>query len=185
MTGWCFSGTTVTLSMLIPSLHLHFSTEAKDFTLPGQTPGFSLFYTENSAAGTNKSSAVAARNHLDSSWQCRALHPDFNKSPCISGCWSAVQWTASQGTVCEEREFAVPPSYAKVKQRSLPHYAFYNWDVVKLSQIIIISDRFDNSFDIKTRVLFVFRRSEMTNEPTVSSQSCLSPLIYLPVFTVR
>lgn len=87
--------------------------------------------------------------------------------------------------MCEEREFAVPPSYAKVKQRSLPHYAFYNWDVVKLSQIIIISDRFDNSFDIKTQVLFVFRRSEMTNEPTVSSQSCLSPLIYLPVFTVR
>lgn len=31
---------------------------------------------------------------------------------------------------------------------------FITCDVVKLSQVIIISDRFDNSFDIKTQVLF-------------------------------
>lgn len=34
---------------------------------------------------------------------------------------------------------------------------FITHDVVKLSEIIIISDRFDNSFDTQTQVLFCFR----------------------------
>lgn len=61
---------------------------------------------------------------------------------------------------------------------------FITCDVVKLSQIIIISDRFDNSFDIKTRVLFLFSGFEMTNQPTVSSPSRLSTLLYLLISTL-
>lgn len=34
---------------------------------------------------------------------------------------------------------------------------FITRDVVKLSEIIIISDRFDNSFDTETQVLFYFQ----------------------------
>lgn len=34
---------------------VHFSTEAKDFVISGQTLGFSLFSAENSEVGTNKS----------------------------------------------------------------------------------------------------------------------------------
>lgn len=85
----------------------------------------------------------------------------------------------------KEREFVGPPSQAKNWENEFITTLFITHDVLKLSQIIIISDRFDNSFDIKKhRYFFVFQRSEMTNQPTVSSWSCLSTLIYLLISTV-
>lgn len=77
-----------------------------------------------------------------------------------------------------------PHHMQKLRKGTYHTMLFITCDVVKLSQIIIISDRFDISFDIKTQVLFVSRRFEMTNEPTVSSRSCLSTLIYLLISTV-
>lgn len=57
---------------------------------------------------------------------------------------------------------------------------FITRDVVKLSEIIIISDRFDNSFDTETQVLFCFR--EIRNDKSTHCQFVVLPL-YSNLFT--
>lgn len=57
---------------------------------------------------------------------------------------------------------------------------FITRDVVKLSEIIIISDRFDNSFDTETQVLFCFR--EIRNDKSTHCQFVVLPL-YSDLFT--
>lgn len=91
-----------------------------------------------------------------------------------------VYSTSSTGHHLREKGICCSPITCKNWEKELTVMLFITHDVVKLSEIIIISARFDNSFDTETQVLFCFR--EIWNDKSTHCQFMVLPL-YSDLFT--
>lgn len=88
--------------------------------------------------------------------------------------------TSSAGHHLRKKGICCFPITCKNWEKELSVMLFITHDVVKLSEIIIIPDRFDNSFDTQTQVLFCFQ--EIWNDKSTHCQFMVLPL-YSDLFT--